>query len=619
MRAAIYARYSTDNQERESIADQLRICTEYAERAGLQVAAEFTDAAISGPAIGNRPQLQAMLNGANAAEFAVILVTDLSRLSRSNGDLSKMIDRLVARGVRVVGVQDGYDSTRRGHKMQAGLSGIIGESFREMIADRTYAAIESRAKQGRSSGGKAYGYAPSVRADGSKWWHTLPYEADTVRWIYEQRAAGAGLGTIAHELNARGVPAPGAAWKRAVRRSDAKWLQSAVRNVLHNELYLGRVTWNRTRWIKDPDTGKRLQRERPASEWITTRDEALRIVSDVLWSRVRAMDNASRSGSTGQPKRGRPVRHLLSGLLRCELCGASMVIGGGQPLQYRCASRKDGGAHACANGNTVAKAVAEDLLIQPVRDLLLSDEAIAALVRDLRQIERERRERPARDEAADASAKSEARLDQLRGMRVEGLLTDEEFARLTARIAAERVPAKPSGTKQPNNIGAVVRALPAVAERLKAKLAARDALDDPRLVNESREALRELFGGTVKVRPSQDGTHLIARVGLTALPLVRAAGGQVSKMVAGARFPLTLPGLSPFPEAGRARNAFDKALPAPYFGDTFPQVDHSRRYGNERLGSMDADGPVPRQRGRNYLGPERHGHGRSRYDRNSRL
>jgi site-specific DNA recombinase len=66
-----------------------------------------------------------------------------------------MIDRLTAKGIRVVGVQDGYDSARRGHKLQAGLSGIIGEAFREMVKERTYAALESRAKEKRPAGGRA--------------------------------------------------------------------------------------------------------------------------------------------------------------------------------------------------------------------------------------------------------------------------------------------------------------------------------------------------------------------------------------------------------------------------------------------------------------------------------
>ena len=54
------------------------------------------------------------------------------------------IDRLIARDVRVIGVQDGYDSNRKGHKLQAGLSGIMGEAFRDMIKDRTHGALENR-------------------------------------------------------------------------------------------------------------------------------------------------------------------------------------------------------------------------------------------------------------------------------------------------------------------------------------------------------------------------------------------------------------------------------------------------------------------------------------------
>ena len=99
-----------------------------------------------------------MKEAALARRFDVLLVTDLSRLSRSQGDLSKEIDRFISKGLRVIGVQDGYDSARKGHKLQAGLSGIIGEAFREMVKDRTYAALESRAKNKKATGGRAYGY-----------------------------------------------------------------------------------------------------------------------------------------------------------------------------------------------------------------------------------------------------------------------------------------------------------------------------------------------------------------------------------------------------------------------------------------------------------------------------
>jgi site-specific DNA recombinase len=154
----------------------------------------------------------------------VVLGTDLSRLSRSQGDLSKMIDRLVAKGVRVVGVQDGYDRTRRGHKLQAGLSGIIGEAFREMVKDRTYAALESRAKEKKLTGGRAYGYRNGKIDKGE------PY---IVKEIFGRFADGASCRTIASDLNARRIPSPGSTWKRATRRASG-WMGSGVRVILRN-------------------------------------------------------------------------------------------------------------------------------------------------------------------------------------------------------------------------------------------------------------------------------------------------------------------------------------------------------------------------------------------------
>ena len=48
--------------------------------------------------------------------------------------------------------------------------------------------------------------------------------------------------------------------------------------ILNNELYIGRLVWNRQRFLKNPDTGKRVARPNPSSEWITTDVPELRIV-----------------------------------------------------------------------------------------------------------------------------------------------------------------------------------------------------------------------------------------------------------------------------------------------------------------------------------------------------
>jgi hypothetical protein len=66
---------------------------------------------------------------------------------------------------------------------------------------------------------------------------------------------------IANDLNARGVPSPGARWNRSERRHDGRWLTSALHAMLRNERYVGRLYWNRSSWVKDPDFGLRVRRE----------------------------------------------------------------------------------------------------------------------------------------------------------------------------------------------------------------------------------------------------------------------------------------------------------------------------------------------------------------------
>ena len=164
---------------------------------GLADRRVFRGSGIKGAAVGNRPGMPALQQAGAAQLVDAVLVTDLSRLSRSQGDLPKMIDRFVAKGVRVIGVQDGYDSARRGHKLQVGLSGIIGEAFREMVKDRTYAALESRAKERKATGGRAYGYRDGKVDKG---------EAYIVREMFGRFADGASCRTIAADLNARRIP-----------------------------------------------------------------------------------------------------------------------------------------------------------------------------------------------------------------------------------------------------------------------------------------------------------------------------------------------------------------------------------------------------------------------------
>lgn len=112
---------------------------------------------------------------------------------------------------------------------------------------------------------------------------------------------------------------------------DGKWQHSALlgmasrgSGILRNELYIGRVVWNRSEWIKRPGTGTRTYRLRPKDEWIVEEHPELRIISDALWNRVQArLSTKSQSGRAKYAPRG---TYLLTGILKCLHCGGSLTM-----------------------------------------------------------------------------------------------------------------------------------------------------------------------------------------------------------------------------------------------------------------------------------------------------
>jgi site-specific DNA recombinase len=84
------------------------------------------------------------------------------------------------------------------------------------------------------------------------------------------------------------------------------------------------MVWNRLRYVKNPDTGKRVSRLNPSSEWITTDVPHLRIVPDELWSAAKERQTLTRRAiaATGKLGTANRPRYLFSGLTKCGVCGA---------------------------------------------------------------------------------------------------------------------------------------------------------------------------------------------------------------------------------------------------------------------------------------------------------
>ncbi|NBC22419.1 MAG: recombinase family protein, partial [Gammaproteobacteria bacterium] len=132
-------------------------------------------------------------------------------------------------------------------------------------ADKTHRGLRGRVEAGRSGGGNSYGYDVLKRLDDdgspATGERTInPSQARIVERIFRAYAKGISPRAIAKTLNDEGIPAPsGKAWGSSTIHGNPK----RGTGILNNELYIGRLVWNRLRYIKDPETGRRVSRPGP--------------------------------------------------------------------------------------------------------------------------------------------------------------------------------------------------------------------------------------------------------------------------------------------------------------------------------------------------------------------
>ena len=261
--AALYARFSTDRQDRASIEDQHRSCRTWADARGLAVVATFADEATSGSIpVLSRPGGAAMHAAALAGDFDVLVVEGLDRLSRDSVDAERVVRRLEHRGIRIVGIADGYDSASGDSRyLLRGMRGIVNEDYRRALRPKVRRGLEGKVERGFHAGGGAFGYRSVPTATGPRGeprdfrLEVVAEQAEVVREIFRRFGRGESLARIAADLNARGIPGPG-----RKRGRPSTWSVSALygtprsaTGIVNNPLYRGRYVWGRREWIRDPD------------------------------------------------------------------------------------------------------------------------------------------------------------------------------------------------------------------------------------------------------------------------------------------------------------------------------------------------------------------------------
>jgi site-specific DNA recombinase len=258
MRVAIYARFSSDLQDIRSIADQLALAREHAARQGWHVVTEFTDAALSGASMVNRPGLRDLMRAAEARCFDGVLTESLDRLSRDLADSAALHRQLAYWGVRIVTLADG-DVT----KILVAVKGLLGSLFLDDLAQKTKRGQVGRVRAGRIPGGRCYGYDVAHDGDDRGKRTIIDVEAAIVRRIFAEYVGGRSPLAIVKELNREGVPAPrGGSWSASTLNGS----RQRQNGILSNSLYVGRLTYNRQHFVKDPANGRRQARRNDRSQ-----------------------------------------------------------------------------------------------------------------------------------------------------------------------------------------------------------------------------------------------------------------------------------------------------------------------------------------------------------------
>ena len=388
-RVAIYARYSSDNQSEASIDDQLRLCKERASKEDWSLIECYSDRAISGASL-IRSGVQSLIADALTGRFDIILVEALDRLSRDQEDIAGIYKRMEFAGVKIITLSEGEIN-----QLHVGLKGTMNALFLKDLADKTRRGLRGRVEAGKSGGGNSYGYDVIKSFDDNGKALTgdrriNKAEAQIIRRIFTDFADGKSPRHIAHALNAEGIPGPRArSWTGSTIRGHHK----RGTGILNNELYMGKLVWNKLHYRKDPDTGKRISRLNPKSDWIIKDVPELKFIDQELWGRVKArqgeirvkykdqIDAIHESQRNNRLNNTHRHKHLLSGLLTCGSCGGrySIIC----QNRYGCFNHTHRGN--CPQSRSIMRTEIEDRVLTGLKDKLLHPDVVHRMIKYMQE------------------------------------------------------------------------------------------------------------------------------------------------------------------------------------------------------------------------------------------
>lgn len=300
-----YVRVSTDKQEELSPDSQAKLLKDFAHKSGIIISKIFYELGVSGRKAEKRPEFQKMIAMAKSSDHPVdaILVWKFSRFAR-NQEESIVYKSLLKKkhNVDVISVSEPLVDGPFGSLIERIIE-WMDEYYSVRLSGEVTRGMTEKAKRGGYQARPPLGYRIAERGKPPV---IVEEEAEIIRIIFQKYALeGMGMFDIARYLNLCGFKTSHG--KEFERRS--------VEYILENPTYCGMIRWNRT--------VNETNEIRPKDEWIIADGQQSAIISKELFDKA-----AARRNMEYKPKGSRPsstYRHWLSGLVKCPVCGRTMI------------------------------------------------------------------------------------------------------------------------------------------------------------------------------------------------------------------------------------------------------------------------------------------------------
>ena len=312
----IYTRASTSMQvEGYSLDAQKDKLRKYAEYQEMSIVGEYSDEGKSGKSVEGRPQFKQMLADVESGKDNVdyVLVFKLSRFGRNAADVLSSLQKMQDYGVNLICVEDGIDSSKDVGKLMISVLSAVAEIERENILVQTMEGRRQKAREGRWNGGFApYGYqlvnGELIIAED---------EAEIIRIIYDKFVnTTMGMAAIAAFLNNSG-------YKKKLRQNNTieGFSTSFVKGVLDNPIYCGKLAFGRRKNEKIPGTRNEYHIVKQ-KDYLLSDGVHEAIISEEMWN--QAHRKRQETGVLQVKTHSLEHEHILSGIIKCPVCGSGM-------------------------------------------------------------------------------------------------------------------------------------------------------------------------------------------------------------------------------------------------------------------------------------------------------